>query len=91
MSISVYMDGDMYVVVETGQPQDNVYIGCGDTPEEAVDNLTMTSSQSVGLDCGKSDGLFYALSCGWITDDDLPKAPDTAYQRARARYISRNS
>ena len=44
---SWYMDGPLYVCVQTGQPQANVRVGIGNTYQEAFDNLEGTRSESV--------------------------------------------
>jgi len=73
-----YTDGPLYVCVQTGQPQDNVRVGIGDTYQEAFANLEGTPSQSVGRDCGERAALDWAAGAGWIrsrhalVEDDGP-------------------
>lgn len=75
------MDGNIYVVVETGQPTDSVEIGLGDNPEEALESLESTPIQSTGRDCGLSSALSWAKAQGWVTGnldeiDDLTEDCD---------------
>lgn len=71
MSIDVYRLGSSYVLVETGQPQDNVLLGFGDTPAEAYEDRQLTLMQSLGPDCGRSDALEWAVVQGWLDPEDL--------------------
>lgn len=72
-----YLDGSLHVLVETGMPQDPVYIGLGDTIEEARESLESTPVQSVGPDCGLHAALRWAHNAGWISDpDDLEPAEE---------------
>lgn len=63
----VYRDGTVWVVVQTGQPQDAVRIGVGDTLREAHEGMEGTPVQSVGPDCGRAAALRWAAGAGWIT------------------------
>ena len=67
-----YMDGDVFVVFLTGQPQDSVMIGLGDTPREAAENLESTAIQSTGRDNGLNAAMDWAEGAGYISSvDDL--------------------
>lgn len=84
MSISLYMDGSLYVAVTTGMPEASAKIGVGDTIEEAVDSLEATAVQSTGRDGGVSGALAWAHGAGWISDpDDLDECDDDDHETAR--------
>lgn len=67
----VYRDGQQYVLVETGMPEQHVRIGVGDTLEEAQDSLVSTPIQSTGRDCGEASALRWAHGAGWISSPEL--------------------
>jgi len=54
---SVFRDGEGWIVVETGMPEDNVRVGAGDTLREAYEALDSTPIQSTGRDAGLRDAL----------------------------------
>lgn len=58
--MNVYRDGDWWVVIETGMPQDYVRIGVGRTLAEAYKEREDTPIRSVGRDCGLEDALEWA-------------------------------
>ncbi len=60
--IDVFRLGSSYVLVETGQPPDNVLLGFGETLAEAYDDMQPTLIQSLGPDCGLEDALEWAGS-----------------------------
>lgn len=62
MAATHYRWGSMHVVVWTGQPQDPVQVGMGDTLRGAVGSLEATPIQSVGRDCGESAALRWAMT-----------------------------
>jgi hypothetical protein len=64
--MNVYRDGELWVVVETGMPQDNVQVGVGDTLREAYDSREGTAIQSAGRDSGLRAALRWAEGAGWI-------------------------
>jgi len=76
--MSVYRDGDLWVVAETGMPEHAVKIGTGDSLREAYDSLETTAIQSVGRDSGLSDALEWAHSAGWISHPDELEELDDA-------------
>jgi hypothetical protein len=65
---SWFKDGSDYVVILTGQPQDSVKIGVGETVAEAWDNLQATPIQSVGRDSGEAEAIRWAVGAGWVHD-----------------------
>ena len=69
--VSWYMDGTIHVAVLTGQPQDMVQIGTGDTQEEAYDNLQNTPIQSTGRDSGEASAIAWAQGAGWISMPEI--------------------
>lgn len=71
MSDNWYTDGDFYVVVRTGMPQDSVRIGTGESYDEALESLEITPIQSTGRDSGLSSALRWAENAGWISSADL--------------------
>ena len=76
--IIVYDDGDSWVLVETGHPQDAVRVGVGDTLADAYLSLEATPIQSVGPDSGVSAALEWAEGAGWIDSvDDLEEDVDS--------------
>lgn len=72
-----YQMGQMWLVVELGQPQHNSRIGVGDTAQEAWDRLECTPCQCTGRDGGLSAAIEWARGQGWI-DSPLEEvdAPD---------------
>ncbi len=69
--IDVFRVGSTYVLVETGQPQDNVLLGFGESLSEAYDDMQPTLIQSLGPDCGLENTLEWAVSEGMLNPDDL--------------------
>jgi len=69
---SVFRDGEGWIVVETGMPEDNVRVGAGDTLREAYDSRDGTPIQSVGRD----SGLAAALSCAGYDAVNLEEEED---------------
>lgn len=63
----VYRDGNLWVVLETGMPEDAVQIGTGETLREAYDAREGTPIQSTGRDSGRLSALTWAHNQGWIT------------------------
>lgn len=59
------MDGDIYVVVDTGQPSDPVEIGVGRDITEAILAMEATPIQSAGRD-PVGTALRWAHFAGWI-------------------------
>jgi hypothetical protein len=74
----VYRDGDLWVVLETGMPQDAVQIGIGDTLREAYDSREGTAIQSTGPDGGRASALAWAHNAGWIGEPDSLDDEDDA-------------
>lgn len=74
----VYRDGNLWVVLETGQPQDAVQIGIGDTLREVYDAREGTPIQSAGRDSGRLSALTWAHNQGWIGDPDSLDEEDGA-------------
>lgn len=74
----VYRDGDLWVVLETGQPQDAVQIGIGDTLRAAYDSREGTPIQSTGRDSGRQSALTWAHNQGWIGDPNSLDEEDGA-------------
>jgi hypothetical protein len=66
-----YRDGEQWVVVQTGMPEQHTRVGVGDTPGEAWDALESTAIQSVGRDCGLSDTIEWCVGAGWLNSVDL--------------------
>lgn len=62
----VYRDGNLWVVLETGMPEDAVQIGIGETLREAYDSREGTPIQSTGRDSGRASALAWAHGQGWI-------------------------
>lgn len=83
--MSVYRDGTMWVVVETGMPQDNVYIGVGETLGDAYTNREMTPIQSTGRDSGTGAALRWAEGADWIETAAGLEAVDDAELHAVAQ------
>ena len=71
---SWYRDGDLWVVVLTGMPEDAVEIGIGNTVEEAWTSREDTAIQSVGRDSGEDSALSWAHVAGWFSGADLEPA-----------------
>jgi hypothetical protein len=76
MSTRWFEDGNYYVAVRTGQPQDAVQIGIGLKSSEAIEDLQDTPIQSVGRDSGVAGALRWARNQGWIDDSDLEEIED---------------
>ena len=74
----VYRDGDLWVVLETGRPEDAVQIGVGDSLREAYDSREGTAIQSTGRDHGRADALAWAHGQDWISDPDSLEEEDDA-------------
>lgn len=70
----LYRDGDLWVVVQTGMPEQAVQIGVGETLEAAAADLKATPIQSTGIDNGIKNTLEWAYGAEWISSDDLPRA-----------------
>lgn len=66
-----YRDGEQWVVVETGMPEQNTRVGVGDTPSEAWDSRESTALQSVGRDGGLAATLEWSVGVGYISCTDL--------------------
>lgn len=77
-SCDVYRDGDLWVVLETGMPEDNVQIGVGDTLREAYDSREDTAIQSTGRDSGRQSALTWAHNQCWISDPESLDEEDDA-------------
>ena len=73
--MSVFMDGDLYVVVETGMPEHSVQVGVGDSLMAAYLLLETTAVQSTGPD-PVAAGLEWAASAGWISSSQLDEVED---------------
>lgn len=63
----VYTDGDLWVVVETGMPEDAVQIGIGDTLREAYDLSESTPIQSTGPYGGAAAAIAWAHGQDWLS------------------------
>lgn len=61
-----YRDGQEWVAVWTGMPEDHVCIGVGSTLGNARKNMQGTPMQSVGRDGGLRKALEWAHYAGWI-------------------------
>lgn len=66
-----YRDGEQWVVIETGMPEQHTRIGVGDTPDEAWAARESTAIQSVGRDCGVADTVEWAVGAGWLSAAEL--------------------
>ena len=58
--------GQMWVVIEIGQPHDHSRVGVGDTAQEAWDSRECTAMQCTGRDSGLSAAIYWAREQGWI-------------------------
>jgi hypothetical protein len=77
MSDTWYVDGDQYVVVRSGQPEQSVEIGMGSTYADALDTLETTPIQSAGpTGHAEQSALRWAHSQGWISDPDSLESDD---------------
>lgn len=64
-----FRDGNLYVAIETGQPEHQVKIGIGETREDALKALEDVPIQSTGLDSGLAAAISWAKNAGWFTGD----------------------
>ncbi len=74
----VYRDGNNWVVLEIGMPQDAVQIGIGDTLREAYEAREDTAIQSTGRDGGRASALAWAHNADWISEPDSLEEEDAA-------------
>lgn len=74
---NVYRDGNLWVIVETGMPEQNTRVGVGDSLAAAYENRDYTPMQSVGRDSGLAATLEWAHNAGWIgSPDSLEEVED---------------
>ena len=65
---TIYRDGEGFVAVLTGMPEDAVEVGIGGSPGAARLDLEPTPIQSVGRDGGLSAALRWAQGARWFSD-----------------------
>ena len=75
MSIQAYRaSASDYLVIETGQPRDNVRIGRGASLAAAIIDARGetggTPIQCTGPDSGHDRGIAWAINAGWITREE---------------------
>lgn len=82
MSDYWYTDGNHFVLLRNGMPEDSVEIGIGSSHVDAIASLKGTLIQSTGPDGGVESALEWAHGAGWISD------PDTLYDDDGPDYAS---